>query len=153
MSSMPAKRKDYRVAVDLYNGGLSIADVAGYYGITRQSMYKILRRRGVAFRPNVRSGHENRFHRGGCRAVDRSQNLLEVAVAKGLVRRLTHCEVCGFSGAFKDGRTAIQAHHDDYSKPLDVRWLCQRCHFLWHSENTAENAVLSDPIEERRWLQ
>ncbi len=31
------------------------------------------------------------------------------------------CAVCG-----ETSRT--QAHHDDYSRPLDVTWLCQQCH-------------------------
>lgn len=44
--------------------------------------------------------------------------------------RLTRqpCEVCGAQKA--------QAHHEDYSKPLDVRWLCTKHHAEWHRHNT-----------------
>jgi ribosomal protein S27AE len=45
------------------------------------------------------------------------------AVAAGkLVRQ--PCEVCG--------ATVAQAHHDDYDKPLEVRWLCKPCHWAHH---------------------
>lgn len=30
------------------------------------------------------------------------------------------CEVCG--------KLKVQAHHDDYSNPLDIRWLCREHH-------------------------
>lgn len=37
------------------------------------------------------------------------------------------CEVCG--------HVEVEAHHDDYSRPLDVRWLCKRHHTAWHKLN------------------
>ncbi len=37
------------------------------------------------------------------------------------------CEVCSKT-------ENIDAHHTDYSKPLDVRWLCKSCHIKHHRE-------------------
>lgn len=59
-------------------------------------------------------------------------------------KRLAHIK-CG--NAIRDGRlirqpcetcgeAKSQAHHDDYSKPLDVRWLCSKHHAEWHRYNT-----------------
>lgn len=51
---MSAPRKNYSRAVVLYEKrGLSIAQVAARFGISRQAMYQILRRRGVVFRSRV----------------------------------------------------------------------------------------------------
>lgn len=36
------------------------------------------------------------------------------------------CEECGAEKA--------EAHHDDYAKPLEVRWLCRSHHRQWHVE-------------------
>ena len=37
------------------------------------------------------------------------------------------CEVCGTSDN-------VQGHHDDYSRPLDVRWLCVTHHAEHHKQ-------------------
>ena len=50
----------------------------------------------------------------------RARELLALAVLRGDVKKLPCC-VCGTD---KD----IQAHHPDYSKPLDVQWLCRKHH-------------------------
>jgi hypothetical protein len=34
------------------------------------------------------------------------------------------------------GNIKTQAHHDDYTKPLDVEWLCRDCHMEEHGKKT-----------------
>jgi hypothetical protein len=41
------------------------------------------------------------------------------AIRTGKIKRKP-CEICGYQPA--------NAHHDDYSKPLEVRWLCDKHH-------------------------
>lgn len=38
-----------------------------------------------------------------------------------------NCEVCGAE--------RVDAHHDDYSKPLDIRWLCRTHHAEHHAKH------------------
>lgn len=132
---MGAKRKDYDHAVDMYQQGLSIEDVADYYGMSRQSMWMILKRRGCTFRDNKRYQEDNHFFRGTA-DDDRAQNIAEKAILKGILVRKP-CEVCGQSPIAEDGRTLIHAHHPDYNKPLEVIWLCQKHHHDWHKRNKA----------------
>lgn len=44
------------------------------------------------------------------------------------------CEVCGTN-------ERVHAHHSDYAKPLDVRWLCFVCHQKTHPVDSDDKAV------------
>lgn len=48
------------------------------------------------------------------------------AIRDGRIKKMP-CEVCG--------DPQVHAHHDDYMKPLDVRWLCPSHHRQWHIDN------------------
>jgi transposase-like protein len=133
--------------VRMYEAGMSLAPIAAYFGVSRQAMWDLVRRR-TAMRSQKRYGKDNHFYRGGSKADDAAQNLLETAVQQGVIKRRTDCEECGSTGRMKDGRSKVQAHHDDYNKPLEVRWLCQKCHHTWHKHNTPiakKEMVEADP--------
>jgi len=129
---MANKRKEYPEAARMYESGLSVQDVAAFYGVTRQAMWEWLKRRGVTMRPRVQTGKRNHFHRGGRKAEKRAHGIVERALAKGVLARPTHCEACGSVCVPANNRPQIEAHHDDYTKPLAVTWLCRPCHFQKH---------------------
>lgn len=51
------------------------------------------------------------------------------ALRDGKIFREDICSVCGSD--YK-----VEGHHDDYTKPLELRWLCEPCHKKWHRHNT-----------------
>lgn len=55
----------------------------------------------------------------------KARNALSRAVRGGKVAKLP----CAFCGATE----GLEAHHHDYSKPLDVTWLCRPCHRRFHA--------------------
>lgn len=61
------------------------------------------------------------------RHVARAHEAVRKALRNGQLVKPSQCSRCA-------GGKRIEAHHDDYNKPLDVRWLCQQCHGLRHRE-------------------
>jgi ribosomal protein S27AE len=58
--------------------------------------------------------------------VHRAHQLIRNAKRRGVLKNMM-CEQCGSDKSV--------AHHDDYSKPLEIRWLCQMHHLDWHKNN------------------
>jgi ribosome-binding protein aMBF1 (putative translation factor) len=54
-----------------------------------------------------------------------AQNKVYRAVKSGKLIKSKFCEICG-----RD--VNIVSHHKDYTKPLDVMWVCQKCHANIH---------------------
>lgn len=49
------------------------------------------------------------------------------ALRDGKITKPEKCETCNRVGQ-------LHGHHDDYVKPLDVRWLCAACHRQFHRD-------------------
>ncbi len=56
---------------------------------------------------------------------------LRAGMRSGKVTRPKTCERCG-------DEKKLHGHHEDYSRPLDVMWLCHDCHGARHREINAE---------------
>lgn len=55
------------------------------------------------------------------------------AVRDGILKKPKVCPLCMGARSKRVGSRRITAHHQDYSKPLDVIWLCSGCHRYLHS--------------------
>lgn len=54
--------------------------------------------------------------------------LLNYHIKQGHIERPSHCPNC-------KEETMVEGHHKDYSKPLEVEWLCRPCHADTHRKS------------------
>jgi hypothetical protein len=64
----------------------------------------------------------------------RARTAVQNAVFSGALVRPSQCQACGKSGL------KLHGHHNDYSKPLDVEWLCAKCHGAAHRRRNGGDA-------------
>ncbi len=74
-----------------------------------------------------------RAYRARNREKTAAQNRLNYAIRQGLLARQP-CRLCAAT-------EKVHAHHDDYGRPLDVDWLCFRCHKSAHPVGEEQKRV------------
>lgn len=76
---------------------------------------------------NARASRKYRESLEG-KSKQRARSVINHGIRDGKITKPTLCEVCGLPGK-------LEAHHPDYSKPTDVKWLCKQCHENLHHLN------------------
>lgn len=106
-------------------------DVKENYRANRGHYVEYEKRR---FKTPVRKAHVLEYQRRRRKRSikDSARTAVSNAVRDGKLVRLP-CEVCG------DPKS--QGHHDDYTRPLDVRWLCFKHHREHHGQQVTEPLV------------
>lgn len=78
----------------------------------------------------ARASEYRRRYREKDEQRNRAHNAVNNAVRAGTLK-VTPCVRCGYG-------VGLHAHHEDYSKQLEVMWLCKPCHGQRHREINAE---------------
>jgi transposase len=127
-----------RKIVELYLDGAPSTEIAKQYKVSSTTILDVLRQQGVEIRPPgcIGKGEYTGREYAAARAVQH-------AVKSGRLIP-TACEMCGTGPYSKEtGRRIVHGNHKDYNKPLDVNWLCVKCHNEWHKYNKPIRAHLN----------
>lgn len=126
-----ARAERFRRLSKLWKAGLSLVDIAAEMNTTPSAVSVQLDAAKHAGWPIVPRRKGWKGTNGGgpplrpIRTKVQANNRLGHAIRHGKVVRPDACERCGAKGN-------VEGHHHDYSKPLDVEWLCRPCHAAHH---------------------
>lgn len=85
-------------------------------------------------RDSINAACKRRWGNQSKRVKGKAKFKLHQSIVSGEVEKGTFCLVCG-------SRKEVQAHHEDYNRPLDVIWLCRQCHAFFHNEKRSEERM------------
>ena len=79
-------------------------------------------------RPEIQEKERQRARTRGQTLEHKCRVMTRDAVKSGKLERPKFCPICGIS----DKKRQIESHHDDYYRPLEVKWMCTTCHVAYH---------------------
>jgi len=97
-------------------------DVANHRLINIDKIRAYDRERGSRQAKDYRDKYKNEFP-----IKYKARTIVSNSIRDGKLFR-EPCSICG-------REDTVHAHHDDYSKSLNIRWLCAAHHHQWHAKN------------------
>ena len=82
-------------------------------------------------RPEVKAKERTRSIIRGRTLKAKCRGITNEAIQSGKLVKPSFCPDCGISNKEK----RIEAHHEDYFRPLEIKWKCSVCHTKWHHEH------------------
>lgn len=92
--------------------------------VIRVTKYRQTERGVESMKAMSKTYHANPKHKNKIQA----KRKVQAALRRGAMTRPENCSECGIS-------CNTDLHHDDYTKPLEVRALCRQCHTNYHLEH------------------
>jgi hypothetical protein len=100
--------------------------------------------------PKMVTEYHKKYKQSHRKSVNASK-IIQVRRGRGLIVPPLSCLNCGAE------KRALHGHHPDYSKPLEVVWLCHICHMFLHRKSSernrlttaTQNIILSDERTKR----
>jgi len=84
---------------------------------------------------------QHRYLTAEARKRANARAYLNTYVRRGKVERPAECFTCRTAGP-------VEGHHHDYSKPLEVTWLCRSCHQEEHKKSPGVTGAKTLGVDE-----
>lgn len=68
-------------------------------------------------------------------------SIVNEAIRTGKLVKPIKCSCCNLE-------KEVQAHHEDYEKPLEIIWLCSTCHSNLHKQKRIKNGFQYKPVKQ-----
>ena len=112
------------------------SNLGAYKGLssTGKKKYRticILHRNRKPQRAKILREKQNRYRENNPYKVE-ARKMYNIALLRGDLVKPSKCSVCG-------KKATIQGHHPDYAKPLEVIWVCPKCHTKIHFPHLAQS--------------
>lgn len=101
---------------------------AARFSMYKEEYYRTNREHILETNAAWRQKNPDKIYKYNHKDIESGKHSARSAVRRAMVKGVLTKEDCAC------GRADVQAHHENYSKPLDVIWMCPMCHSRHHAK-------------------